>query len=298
MATTPRKSTKAKTKTTKKPVTKSAKTNQKSVAVPAAKKTRVKQVARPDVAEQLRQQNIISAFISLGLAGVAAYFMGNHAVQVFTSLLTRDELTSRVITVLAPATRRLFDVELRWYVVAVMLLSAVLPILLLTVFKNQNEPSVARKINLWRLIDSAVIGSLVVAGVALLSGVQDIMTLLLMIGLIFVSAVLGWFAEKQNANKPGSARNIFVLDVFAGALPWLIIAGYAVGTFLFGMVRSPWYVYALYTTTALGFLAYAFNQNKLLTSTQDYPTSERKYAQIGTFIRVAFAVILIIGLQK
>lgn len=306
MATTTRKSSKAKTKIIKKTVrraqvksaTKSAKIIKKSTAVKAVKVTPAKNATSATAFEQLRQQNIFAAFISLGLAGVAGYFMGSHSVQLFTSLLTKDELASRATTVFVPATRAIFDLQLRWYVVAVMLLSAVLPLLAVTKLRKQYESDVTNKANLWRWIDSAVIGSLVLGGVALVSGVQDIMTLKLIVGMIFVSSALGWFAEKQISTAGKSTQNSYMLSVITGALPWLIIAGYSAGTLLYGMVRSPWYVYALYLTTLLGFVSYVLNQNKLLKTAQDYTTTERNFVQIGLFVRVAFAVILIIGLQK
>ena len=291
--------TRGKTKTAKKPAaksTKATKTTKKSVAAkavkPAAKKSSDRSLA------QLFQLNVFSAFLSVALAGVAGWFIGSTSYQIFTSLITKDELASKDLTVFVPAIHALYDVPIRWYVVGVLLVSALIPVLAATKLRRQYESAVKSKVNMWRWLEMAVVGSLIMTGVALINGVQDIMTLKLVGIMILVTCALGWFAEKQNAGATKPVWSNYVLSIFTGMVPWLVIAGYIVGTLVFGMVRSPWYVYALTGTTLIGFLGYAFNQMRQIKLLQDYTTTERNNLQIGIFVKVAFAIILIIGLQK
>jgi len=312
MATT-KKSSKAKTKTSKSAVqrttTKSIKAVKapqkfKAVTIPEkVAKAPVKKVSiRRDRSGALTQLNVISAVLFAGLAILAGLFMNSRSYQLVTGLLTKDELVSKVTTVFVPAVHRVYDIELRWAVVAIMVASAILPLLYATRLKRQYAANLAGRTHLWRWIEMAVIGALMVEVVALLSGVQDVMTLKLMGGMVVISGLLAWLAETQKneiAVKP--MRVTYVLSVIAGALPWLLIAAYAAGTPLYGMVRNSWFVYALYAVGLLGFMLTALNLRKQLRRTVqvvDYELTERNYLLINLLTRVAFATILITGLIK
>lgn len=297
MATTTK--SRAKKKTTKKTransVTKAAKATKKSVSTKGLKSTAVK---KPVTKQLLNRLNLVSGVLALALAVAAGFLMNHTSYQLFTGLLTKDELASKAGTVFVPAVHAVYDLELRWAVVVILVLSAVLPLLAATRNRKQYEASLAKKVMLWRWIDMAAIGALMVGVIALISGVQDIMTLKLIGAFMVITCVLGWFSEKQNAHTSKPEWGNYILSLVTGVLPWLAIAVYAVGTPLFGMVRSPWYVYALYATTLLAFLGYVGNQMRQLKSLQKYEATERNYLQLGIFAKTAFAVILIVGLYK
>ncbi len=289
MATTTRKS-KAKSKTTKKVSTKSVKTSSEAAAKAApAKKSSV---------IQLNRLNLFSSIISLALAAAAGFLMNSASYQLFTGLLTRDELASKTGTVFVPAVHAVYDLQLRWAVVVILVLSAVVPLLAATRNRKQYEAGLAKKVMLWRWIDMAVVSALMVEVIALLSGVQDVMTLKLVAAFVAVTCILGWFSEKRNAEAGKTGWGTYVLSLVTGTLPWLVIATYAVGTHVYGLVRSPWYVYALYGTTLVAFLGYCWNGKRQLKALQDYEVTERNYLQLSIFAKVAFAVILIVGLYK
>ena len=143
----------------------------------------------------------------------------------------------------------------------------------------------------------AVVTALITEVAAVLSGVQDVMVLKLVAGLVIVTAILNWFAEKRHLTDK-TARGAYLLSIITAALPWVLIGGYAVATLVHGIVRSPWYVYALYATTLLATAGYLYNQRRHLKGLQGYEVTERNYLQLGIFAKVAFAVVLIVGLYK
>lgn len=241
---------------------------------------------------------MISGLLSLLLAVAAGLLMNSATYQMFLSFLTKDELASTATTVFTPAIKIVHDLELRWAVVVIMALSAVVPLLWVTRRKAQYAASLKTGVNVWRWVHMGVISALMVETIALLSGVQDIMTLKLLAGLMVVTCLLGWLSEKHNAEKPGTGRGTYVLSLLTGSLPWVVIAATAVGTYLYGNVRSPWYVYALYGTTIVAFLGYCLNSKRRLNAGQDYVTTERNYARLSILAQVAFAAILIAGLYK
>ena len=293
MATTKKKSSKAKTKTTKKSVTKATKTTKKSVSTKVTKES-----SKKSFINKLIRLNLLSAILALALAAAAGFLMNNTSYQLFTGLLTNDELASKTGTVFVPAIHSVFDLELRWAVVGILVLSAILPLLAATRKRKQYEDSLAKKVMLWRWIDMAVISALMVEVIALLSGVQDVMTLKFIGAFVAITCVLGWFSEKRNANTPNTSWSNYILSLVTALLPWLMIGVYGVGTVLYGSVRSPWYVYALYASTLLAFTAFFINGKRRLQAKQDYEVTERNYLLLSIFAKTAFAVILIVGLYN
>lgn len=305
MATT-KKSSKAKSKTAKKPLTKSTKSAaaaKKTVSakpvrsIAASKTTRV--TTRTTNRSPLANLLFVTAFLSAGLAILAGLYMSQKSYQLFTGLLTRDELASTVSTVFVPAIRSLYDVELRWLAVATMVLSAIFPLLYLTRLKGLYAKGQQKRAFLWRWIENGIVGSLIIVTIALLSGVQDIVTLKLLAGLTIVSGLLAWTAEKQHAEAQRPATAAYLLSLVTGLLPWLLIGAYAIATPIYGMVRNTGFVYGLYAIALAGFVAAAINLRKYLKSAStpaSYELTERNYVLINLLVRTAFAVTLIVGL--
>lgn len=281
--------TKAKQAPTK--VTKSARTTSST----ATKSTKISKTS------SLRKLNQLSAVLHIAGAVLAAVFMGNATLQFFSGLMTRDELASGASTVFIPAIHHLYDIEIRWIVVALLLVGAIVP--LINVFRSDRyQATLKARRNPLRWASTGIVGGAMVAVVAALSGVEDIMTLKVIGGLVIIAAALGWLAERQNGDKTASPdKTACSIGVVSGLLPWLIILTYAFGTPLWGMVRYPWYVYALYASVLAGFAAYTVNGCKYIRRLRvwaNYETLERNYVVIDMLTRVSFAVILIVGLAK
>ena len=304
MATTTK--SKAKKKSTKKPVRQaSTKSSTKATKVSKAtksKKTTVvkadtKSIAKPATVK-LQNLNLLSGILGLALAVAAGFLMNSSTYQIFAGLLSKDALASKTETVFAPAVRAVFDLELRWVVVGILLVSAVIPLMAATKKRKMYEESLAKKVMLPRWIEMAIVSALMVEVIALLSGVQYGMTLKLIGGFVIVTALLGYFWEKQTAKSDSSAKATYILSLFTGTLPWVVIACYAINTQIYGMVRYPWYVYALYATTIIAFLGYARNQMRYSRAYINYETTEKSYLRLSIFAKTSFALILIIGLYK
>lgn len=311
MSKTPVKSTK-KTKTVKaktKVVASKARAVKTKTSATITKNAAVKVVAAKtpksavkDYLNQLRLIQILSAGIFGVLAVAAGLLMNHQSYELLLGHLTRDDLASRSAAVLAPATRVLYDLELRWAVVAILVLSMILPILYLTRYKGRYAAVIKTKVNGWRWLDMAVTGALTINVVGLVSGVQDLFVLKLMSGLVVVACTLWWLAEKQNAagTKPGRAT--YVVGLFSGFLPWLIIFAAAIGTYVYGMVHSPWYVYGLYSVVLLSSVLMVVNQLRAYAQDRpvykEYAFVERNYALLNLVAKVAFAGVLIVGLLK
>lgn len=316
MATTT-KSSKAKTKTTKakkpaakKPTSKntsvkSAKSTSKPTAtkVVVSKKTITTKDSKKSKEPKTRLQKLYAASIVVyGLIAVAAYLlMSNLSFQLSVGYWGKDELKSVNGTQFAPATQGVVDVQIKWIVIALAVVSIVLPILYLTIFKKDHEDSIKAKVMPKRWIEMAITSAIMVEAVAMLSGVLDIATLKLIGGCMIVTMIAGWMAEKRTIETGKAAIREHYLGLITGILPWLVIISYAIFTIVFGDIRATWFVYALYVVLVVG--GSIIGKNQLLSLKRvgkfaNYEAVQENYVFLSLILRVLFSVVLIIGLHS
>jgi len=254
-----------------------------------------------DFKAQIQRLQQMSVVVYVGLAIVAGWLMSGASYQLTVSYLAKDNLASKTNTVFAPASHALFDVQLKWLVVIIMLLAAVVPYLYLMQLQKNYLQGLKNKVLPLRWLDMAVTSALMVEVIALLSGIQDIFVLKLIAGLMVVTCALGYLAEKQNADSKKPVWPTFIVSLATGSLPWILIGVAALATPFYSAVRAPWYVYGLYISSLGSFALFAKNQvrnYKKVGKWKDYLFVERNYLAISFFAKVAFAVILIMGLSK
>jgi uncharacterized membrane protein YuzA (DUF378 family) len=245
---------------------------------------------------QLRKFNLLSAVTLAVLAAVAGAFMKLDSYTVSVGHVTKDALRSAQNTVFAPAQSAVFDVRIVWLVAGILALASVIAVLRATKLRAYERRSLDAKVMPWRWLDLGLTGALMLELVALLSGMQVMQSLKMLGILVGVAAVLAWFAERAHAARVSSKAQ-FVAAAVVGVVPFLIVAGYLFWTEVFGMVRLPWYVYAAYAVLLVGYGLIARNTMRLLKGKIDnYLTAERSYARLGLLTKVAFAVVLIVGL--
>lgn len=252
------------------------------------------------VIRRLLELQRISVGVFILLALLAGYFMKSTTINTTLGYLTHDDLASKTSTVFAPAVHGIYDVNLRWVVVVIMVLSAVLPLLWTFRWRRQYEVNIDAEAMPQRWIDYAITSALMVETVALLSGIHDIMTLKVLAGMIVLSGGLAWLADRENRLADKAKWSAYVFSFVAGALPWVMIAVTAIATYFYGMIRSPWYVYALYAAVLLGFILTAWVQRRHYKRANQWKFGmvERNYTLINLLTKAAFAIILIVGLHR
>jgi hypothetical protein len=307
--------TKAKTNT-KKPAAKTrtaaAKTNAKVTKTKAVRQTAAKKVTTAKTAakpvKNLRTTNLktlrsillAKTVLFAGLAVAAGFLMNSASYALTVGYQAKDELISLTQgkTAFVHASQGVMDIEIRWVVVTILGISALLSLLAATRMRAKYEASVVSGVSAMRWIGLGITSALIVETIALLAGISDIATLKVVVGLMLVTCTLAWIVEKRNAQAGRPVWSEFVVSLFTGLLPWLLIGSYALSTWVYGLVRYPWFVYALIGSTAVGFTQLTANQYKKISGWTNNVVIERNYLLIGTLTKVAFAVILIIGFQK
>lgn len=254
-----------------------------------------------DYKTQLQRLYQGSIVVYLGLAILAGFLMGEASFQLTLTYLAKDDLLSKANTVFAPASHAFFDIQMRWVLVVILVLSAVVPALYQFYLKKRYEQGIKNKSLTLRWIDMAITAALMVEVIALLSGIQDLMILKIIGGVVVISCLLGWLAEKQYAELKKPVWTTYILSLILGVLPWLLIITSAIATPFYSSVRAPWYLYALYAVSLITFIAVYLNQYRFFKKVgqwKDYLFVERNYLLISLFSKITFALVLIIGLRK
>ncbi len=306
--------TKAKTKTTKKkPAARAAaKTTKKSVATTAAKTTKAKKPAVKATAKAtkpattgklafLKRPHVAFGGVFAVAAILAGVLMNNFSAQVLLGHLAKDELASRTTTVLAPAAHILYEVEIRWVLVALLAFAAVFSVLRGTRLKAKDDAGIKAGVQPLRWIDFAVSGALAFEIAALLNGLQDAAALKFGMVFIVLAAVTSWLFERENAVTGKPSKSLYVISLLAVLLPLAILASTIYASYVYGIVRSPWWAYTAAAVVAVTLIRTVRLQWTALGAqgkALNYAALDKKYNLLSVVSKVALAVVLIVGLYK
>jgi hypothetical protein len=244
----------------------------------------------------------LSVVVAVALAVLSATMVTSSATtDVTLAHMTKDELGSSGKTVLAPASEILATVQLRYIFTALMVISAILSLLLVTKLRKNYLRMLKTNVSGWRWLFMGIGAALLLEFAYLLVGINDLLVLKLGGGLVLTTALLGWLSERENKIAGRPKWLAFTISILTGVLAWLPIVGSLIGTTVYGSERFPWHVYAFCGVLLVGFVAYGLNQYLQLKKTKawrDYFFSERNYLLIGVLVKVFVGAIILAALHK
>jgi hypothetical protein len=305
MATTTKKSVSKKPKTTKKSPPK--KTVKKAAATKAVKKEVVTKVTEVKKSETPKKQVNTKLQILFKWNVVMALF---HAVQavlvlvlaksdagiqtVTTNYLTTDTLASTTEKpVLVAATRSLFDVNLAWLVAGFFVLSAVAHASIATWYRKRYEADLQKGINKARWIEYSLSASTMMVAIALLAGIFDLGSLVMMFALTAVMNLCGLVMELVNQGRSKVDWSSYIVGCIAGIAPWIVYTFYIVGSSQYGEGGGPpTFVYFILVSIFLFFNSFAINmllQYRKKGKWADYIYGERVYMILSLVAKAALA---------
>jgi len=192
------------------------------------------------------------------------------------------------------ATRTVFDIRLGPMVAAFLLISAIAHFLLASprvypwYVKN-----LKRHINYVRWYEYALSSSVMIVVIAMLSGVFDLPTLVLLFSLNATMIFFGLMMELHNQTTEETNWTSFVMGCFAGGVPWVIVIWYFVGAVLTSHNGNmPSFVYGIIASLFVFFNIFAVNmflQYKKVGPWRDYLFGERGYILLSLFAKSALA---------
>jgi hypothetical protein len=208
---------------------------------------------------------------------------------VVSSYLTFDTATQT----LGPAQRALFDLPIGPAVALFFLCSALAHFVVAYPARARYERSLARGQNPARWIEYAFSSSIMIVVIAMLSGIQEIGTLVAIFGVNAAMILFGWSMEAANEGRRQVQWLHYVFGCIAGAVPWVVIA-IALGTAATapGAAPIPGFVIAIFVSLFIAFNVFAINmvlQYGKVGRWRDYLYGERAYMLFSLIAKTLLA---------
>lgn len=150
--------------------------------------------------------------------------------------------------------------------------------------------NLGRNINYARWIEYAFSSSVMIWLIAMLSGMYDLSSLILLFFLNMMMILFGWMMELHNQTTAKTNWTSFYFGCIAGAVPWVIIFLYFISAAVAGDV--PGFVYGIMISLFVLFNAFAVNmvlQYKKVGPWKDYLFVERAYVMLSLIAKSLLA---------
>lgn len=251
----------------------------------------------------LRKWNIILAVL-YALQGLAILLFGvNKSYAVTTGYQAVDPLqtAAQAKPVLVTAVHHLFDLPLSGLVAAFLFIAALAHLGYATWWRAQYTREIERGINRWRWAVYALTGGLMMVGIGLLAGMQDISLLLAIFALTAVTFMCNLALEARSVQLGGRlAGSLYWLGNLAGLVPWLAVAVYVFGANLYGG-SVPGYMYGIFASILVlsaGLLAVRWLQLRAKGRWAEPLFAEKVYMVLGFATKTALAWQIFAGVLK
>jgi hypothetical protein len=260
-----------------------------------AKKTSKKKESRKITFNGLRKYNFAAAALLL-VQGIIVLILSNPqkgSQPVTTNFLAQDKVASSVSgsQVLTQASHHLFDINLAYIVAAFFFISALAHFLVATWKRKVYESDLNKGINRSRWAEYTVSASLMMVAIAILTGIFDLASLIMIFALTAIMSLLGLNMELRNqAAKKVDWAN-YSVGVVAGLVPWLVLLIYIWNAHVYGS-GVPGFVYWIYVSLFILFASFAVNmyfQYKKLGHWSTYLYGERIYIVLSFVAKTALA---------
>jgi len=203
---------------------------------------------------KLRKFNIIAGFLHL-LQGIAVVVLSKDFIlPISGTYLSLNPATQT----LEPTTKVLFDLSLPLLIAIFLFLSAAAHFLIATIYNKQYNIHLSRGINIARWIEYSLSASIMIVGIALLVGIYDAMSLVMLFGLVGIMNLLGLVMEVHNQTTKKTNWLSYWIGCIAGITPWVVVAF----TLWLGSDNgssAPTFVYWIFVSIFLFFNTFAIN---------------------------------------
>jgi len=212
------------------------------------------------------------------------------------SFLTYDTSAQRLVT----DTNNIGNIPIGVMVSIFLFLSAIAHFLVvlpgINSFYNQK---LQKGINYFRWFEYALSSSVMIVIIAMLFGVYDVGSIILIIGLNATMNLCGLMMEIHNQTTAKTNWTGFIVGSFAGVFPWIIILMYFLGGGNYSQI--PWFVYAIFGSYFVFFNLFPINmvlQYKKVGKWKDYLYGERGYIILSLVAKTLLAWLVFAGTMQ
>jgi hypothetical protein len=199
----------------------------------------------------LRRFNVSMGLLHLAQGAALLALSSSFSLPVTGSFLRLDPASEK----LAAATDEVVRLRLGPLVAAFLFLSAAAHLLLASPWLHRwYERNLERGINPARWIEYSASASLMMVLIAMLVGIYDVASLILVFALNAAMILFGWLMELHHQTTARTDWTAYWFGCFAGAVPWIVVAVY-----LAGAADPPAFVYGIFGSLFVFFNVFAVN---------------------------------------
>jgi hypothetical protein len=223
-----------------------------------------------------------------GLLFIASFFIVSNGIFLITTNFWSNNLfASPDQTLFTSSTRIEFNLEFKYLLL--FILGFIFMLHIANMYINAKKiKSLNRIYNFIKENEAGILYSSLLTLVAILSGLQDLSTLVLV---LVVSSIATILIKKSNNTDKFLLKSGQIL----GILPWILILLLSLGTVVYGSVRSTWFVYILDLFSLVSFGILSVSHKKIFKNIKILINNEYL---IIPLINLAFFIVLIIGLHQ
>jgi len=262
----------------------------------ATKAAKSKQVVKADEKTflGLRRFNGVMGLLHL-VQGILMIVLSNATTYPIYTNFLRFDLDTRSLT---PDPQLIYELRFGPAVAAFLLLSAIAHLALSTFGYRWYVAKLRQGMNPARFYEYALSSSLMIVLIAMLVGIWDLGTLIVMFGLNATMNLFGIMMELHNQTTKKTDWTSFVYGCIAGIVPWIVIVLYFLGAVGSAGAEPPGFVYAIIPTIFVFFNIFALNmflQYKKVGPWKDYLFGERVYIVLSLLAKTALAWMIFAG---
>lgn len=224
----------------------------------------------------LKRFNLIMGIVHLIQGAIMVILSNDFTLPITRSYLVMDEVTNKLVE----ETVNVADVRLGLLVASFLFMSALAHLSIGTVLFKQYTEQLEKGMNTFRWIEYSISASVMIVAIALLTGIYDIGTLILIFGANVIMIFCGHLMENRNQHTEKADWSPFIVGSFAGLIPWIVIAIHLLGAGGDGEGGPPDFVYYIYVSIAIAFNSFAMNmvlQYRKFGKWENYLYGERMY---------------------
>ncbi|MGD9901456.1 MAG: heliorhodopsin HeR [Spirochaetales bacterium] len=262
--------------------------------------------SRPDAFFRLRRLNVAAGILHF-LEGAFMLVIAltidtvkSFQPEIYTNFYQWVAATIHVPAHLENVTELFFNLPFVIVIAGFLLLTAFFHFLVSTrrvnpVYNNDLQ----KGINKFRWIEYSITSSVMIDLIAVLFGVTDFGTLVLLFGINMVMNLLGLIMEKMNQYTEKTNWSAFIVGSIAGIFSWALIFMFAFGNT--SLAEIPWFVFAIAGSYFLFFNLFPLNmflQYKKVGKWKDYIYGEKMYIILSFVSKSALAWLVFAGIMQ
>jgi len=193
---------------------------------------------------------------------------------------------------IAPISVQWTEIELALLVAGFLFISALAHALIATIRYPAYVEYLSRGMNPYRWYEYAVSASLMIVVIAMLAGIWDLGTLIALFGLVALMNLMGLMMELHNQTTSTTDWTAFNIGVFAGIVPWVVIAISIAGSIVASGGEVPDFVIYIYISIFVFFNLFAVNMVLQYRETwrwREYLFGEKMYIALSLVAKSALA---------